>query len=220
MCAPRAKRVVAPAAVRPTALQLLAPRAAPRRHRRVRGGTRPSSCLPGAIAGGAGRAARARAPASAAPTAIRRAGPPLRSRVPCRGSLGILGRLYMVIGERHPRILAWLLPGLADPHGALGPPCTRAAAHAEATLRAAGFTAPPWAALVDAAQASHVFTSGTLRVDGSKPRAPAWTSVPSRRYFPTSIRRLGHCCCLKRGRAAVLFSPPCQRAKSLPCRTT
>ena len=55
-------------------------------------------------------------------------------------------------------------------------------------------------------------TSGTLRMDGSKPRAPAWTSAPSRRYFPTSVRRLGHCCCLKRGRAAVLFSAPCQRA--------
>ena len=41
----------------------------------------------------------------------------------------------LVICARHPRILARLLPGLADPHGALGPPCTRAAAHAEATLR-------------------------------------------------------------------------------------
>ena len=51
---------------------------------------------------------------------------------------------------------------LADPHGALGPPCTRAAAHADATLRAAGFMAPPWAALVDAAQASDVSHFGDV----------------------------------------------------------
>ena len=115
----------------------------------------------------------------------------------------------LVIGARHPRILARLRPGLADPHGALGPPCTRAAAHAEATLRAAGFTAPPWAALVETQRTQVTCpTSGTFRVDGSKPRAPAWTSVFSRRSFPTSIRRFGHCCCFKRGRAEVLFSPP------------
>ena len=97
----------------------------------------------------------------------------------------------LVIGARHPRILARLLPGLADPHGALGPPCTRAAAHAEATLRAAGFTAPPWAALVHAAQASDVSHFGDV--------ARGWQQAAC------SIRRLGHCCCLKRGRAAVLF---------------
>ena len=63
-----------------------------------------------------------------------------------------------VIGERHPRVLARLLMGLADPRGASATPSTRAAAQAEAALRLAGFDAPPWTALADGlatGEASH-----------------------------------------------------------------
>ena len=63
-----------------------------------------------------------------------------------------------VIGERHPRVLARMLMGLADPRGASAAPSTRAAAQAEAALRLAGFHAPPWTALADGlatGEASH-----------------------------------------------------------------
>ena len=63
-----------------------------------------------------------------------------------------------VIGERHPRVLARMLMGLADPRVASAAPSTRAAAQAEAALRLAGFHAPPWTALADGlatGEASH-----------------------------------------------------------------
>ena len=63
-----------------------------------------------------------------------------------------------VIGERHPRVLARMLMGLADPRSASAAPSTRAAAQAEAALRLAGFHAPPWTALADGlatGEASH-----------------------------------------------------------------
>ena len=63
-----------------------------------------------------------------------------------------------VIGERHPRVFARMLMGLADPRGASAAPSTRAAAQAEAALRLEGFHAPPWTALADGlatGEASH-----------------------------------------------------------------
>ena len=59
-----------------------------------------------------------------------------------------------VIGAQHPRTLARMLAGLANPAGSPATPSMRTAAHAEEVLRTAGFAAPPWAALADELSAS------------------------------------------------------------------
>ena len=147
MCAPRAKRVVVPAALRPAALQLLAPRAGDtggfaKAHDRA-----VARCLERLLGGQGEQLVLPELALRRAQLPLRFGGLGLRSAAASRVAAhwASWADSMLVVGARHPRILARLLPGLADPHGALGPPCTRAAA---------------------------------------------------------------------------LFSPPCQRAKSLPCRTT
>ena len=154
-------RVPPPAPLRAASEQLLAPRTAARWGEFAESHDRAIARCLGRLPSGTDepfelsqlQARRAQLP-------LRYGGLGLRSAAPSRAAAywASWADAMPVIGERHPRVLARMLMGLADPRGASAAPSTRAAAQAEAALRLAGFHAPPWTALADGlatGEASH-----------------------------------------------------------------